>query len=283
MIARVPLALSMASGLVSWSCFDFAAASRCTHATEPCPAECAPCSPAGGAIAFVQGTGSHDDSAAQTVSVSLSSPTQVGDLIVVAASWGDDSALDFMPTATDSAGDTYVLATRAYEAVDRQSLATFYAANVGGGAIDVTVHFNAPGYPDPNGAESYRHMVVAEYSGVSGAAPLITKSENVFTMGCTNFSSMFPCTTGAFAVTSGQVETSVPGPLIVGVEMNSSGHYSDRASGGDFKVRADDDINQPALDLQDRVLSSTGAIASTQTWQINANYIACALAFAPRQ
>src|SRR5262249_35676563 len=129
---------------------------------------------------------------------------------------------------------------------------------------------------------SYRHIVVAEYSGVSTSSPFIKASQTLFTEGCTNFSSMYPCTSGDFEVTCGRIETSIPGALIVGMAMNSSGHDADRASGPDFTLRASD-TNPPALDLQDRVLSAGGETASTEIWQLNANYIACVMAFAPNQ
>src|SRR5262249_44952907 len=95
----------------------------------------------GNGIAFVQAANFADyyGTPQTTVSLTFPAPTQPGNLIVVAATWGDDSALLYMPSATDSSGNTYVVGTRDFEDQNSQSVAMFYAANIAGGTTKITV------------------------------------------------------------------------------------------------------------------------------------------------
>jgi hypothetical protein len=231
-------------------------------------------------IAFVQAAGFQDYEPGLTAQLTFPAPTTAGNLIVVAASWGDDSALEFEPTATDDRGNTYVLATKDFESVDRQSLAIFYAANIAGGVTEVTVHFNAPGYPDPNGAEAYRSLIVAEYRGLAKDSPLVATSERVLTSGCNVNEPIESCPSGDFEVTSGAVDVSAHSALVFGA-MENSAYYTDRASGPGFTQRAVDssDEDHVALDVQDLVLTAPGSIASTETWQLNSNHMAQMVVF----
>jgi hypothetical protein len=279
LISRTGLSLAIAcGGFGSSRCLDFAVASRCYSIDSPCPAECEPC-PASSRIAFVQASSFEDADPAKTVSLAFDAPTTAGDLIVVVASWGDHSALDYPPEASDSAGNVYTVATKDFERLDMQSLAIFYAADIAGGASRVTVSFNAPGYPLPNGEESFRSIAVAEYRGVDRRSPLITTAHNVFTDGCSNYNPMEVCKHGGFIVTSSSAEVSIRGALIFGATMNTSAQFADRRPGMSFTQRAA--TSNDGLAIQDRLLTSTGTVASTEIWQLNSNYIARLLAFKP--
>ncbi len=236
-------------------------------------------------IAFVQTAVFYDDSAALSVSTSFASPTTVGNLIVVAASWGDDAAL--APTVRDTAGNTYFLATNDYDPVDGQSLAIFYASNIRGGHADVTVSFNVPaGGIEPGGAERYRRLIVTEYSGVAKDAPVDGTAQHTYTQGCSANGGVTSCPlTAGYSVTSGTAQVSVPGSLVFGATMNSSGFPTETSAGAGFTARAytgeDDFVYGEDLFIQDQVVASTGPIASMETFEMANNYLAQMVIFRP--
>jgi hypothetical protein len=236
-------------------------------------------------IAFVQTAVFYDDSAALAVRTSFASPTTAGNLIVVAASWGDDAAP--APTVRDTAGNTYFLATNGYDPVDGQSLAIFYAPNIRGGSAEVTVSFNVPpGGIEPGGAERYRRLIVAEYSGVAQTSPVDGTAQHTYTKGCSANGGVSSCPlTADYSVTSGIAQVLVPRSLVFGATMNSSGFPTETSAGAGFTARAytgeDDFIYGEDLFIQDQVVSSTGPIASTETFEMANNYLAQMVIFRP--
>jgi hypothetical protein len=233
-------------------------------------------------------------SAASTISVTLPTATTAGDLVVVAATWGDDSALLWLPTAVDDHGTPLALAVRDFEPQNSQSLALFYVANVAGGVSTITVQFNAPGYGDcgppsancsPNGAELFRHIVAAEYRGVSPTAPLLTSAQHVFSGGCAANHGIYTCP-GSEVASSGDANVSVPGALILGVTVNASGDHPDRTPGTGYTLRAIDPWDgvttfASLLSLQDRIATTAGPFASTENFSTSEDYIAAVVVFAP--
>lgn len=66
-------------------------------------------------------------------------------MIVLAISWGDYDASSL--SATDSAGNTYQIASRAFDSVQNQGLAILYASNIKANANNtVTVSFGDPSH-----------------------------------------------------------------------------------------------------------------------------------------
>jgi hypothetical protein len=249
--------------------------------------------PATEATSFVQAASFADYSGhgAPTVSATFPAPTRPGDLVVVAATWGDDSALVNVPTAADERGAPYALGTRDFEPANSQSLAVFYAANVSGGTTTVTVTFNAPGYSEcgspsptcaPNGVELYRGMVAVEYAGVAATSPLVGSAQNIFSGGCAPNQGIFTCP-GSETTTSGSVNVPVYDALLVGATMDAS-NPTERTPGPGFIRRALDDPlatppRGPQLAVQDRTLSAPGEAASTETFATREDYLAQMLAF----
>jgi hypothetical protein len=236
-------------------------------------------------ISFVQAAVFYDDTAALSVSTSFTSPTTAGNLIVVTASWGDDSSP--APIATDTAGNTYFLATNDYDPVDGQSLAIFYAPNIYGGNAEVTVSFNEPpGGIEPGGAERYRRIIVAEYSGVAKDSPVDGTAQNTYTQGCSANGGVTSCPlTAGDSVTSGTANVSVPGSLVFGATMNASGFRTETSAGLGFTSRAytgdEAFVYGEDLFIQDQIVYATGPIASTETFDMAANYLAQMVIFKP--
>jgi len=245
------------------------------------------------AIAFVQGAGFQDQTFARTVSLAFAAPATPGDLIVVAASWGDDSVLAYEPVVTDSAGNAYAAGTIDFEPANSQSLMFYYAPNVAGGATTVTVRFNGPGYSEcgspsatcnPDGVEGFRSIVLAEYRGVAKVSPLVASAKNIFSGGCAPNRGIFDCPAQLVA-TSGSAHVPVARALAVGVTMNAA-IPTTRTTGPGWARRAvdvPDDATPYAqqLDLQDRIVASPGDVASTETLATSVDYLAQLLVFKP--
>jgi hypothetical protein len=229
------------------------------------------------------------------VTLTFPKPTTPGNLIVVAATWGDDSALLYTPTAADTAGDTYALATRDFEPANSQSLAVFYAANVAGGTTSVTVTFNAPGYSacgspsptcSPDGVEEYRAIVAVEYSGVAKTSPLLTTAQSVFSGGCSANQGVYDCP-GDEVATSGSANVTVAGALVVGVTQVTS-FYTERSAGPGFTERVVDipDSVTPDSELmviEDKVIAAPGPVEATESFETKQDYMSQMLVFRPAQ
>src|SRR5712664_846098 len=213
---------------------------------------------AAGAINFVQTAGATNDSASISISQAFAATNTAGNLIVVAASWGDNPAPSIR--ASDTLGNTYVLATTDYDPVKHQGLAIFFAPNIRAGANTVTVNFGA--------ADGYRRIMVSEYSGVATASPLDATARN-----------QAAGATATDGITSTAATTSVNGDLIFGVVMDDSGFFGTITAGTGFTRRAV--LNNMDTVTEDRVQGTAGPIAATFTFSRADSYLAQMAAFTP--
>jgi hypothetical protein len=259
-----PRACVAALLLLGAACDDFDSLIRCDGSSAT---EC-----------FVQSASVVDGEQAPTQSTSFNAPTQAGDLLVVLATYGDESAIDFAPSATDTLGNTYVAAARMFELAGHQSCAVLYAVSTRGGSDTVTVSYNAPGYPTPGGGESFRATIIAEYRG---PVVLDAVANNGFSRVCdgNNFIDQTNCIpTGTpdmtDGVTSGQARTSRAGELIVGAVLDDS-TGSVITAGSGFKVRE----TSGGLGIEDRISTDAGPVSATFSFGARSNFVAAVLAF----
>ena len=142
------------------------------------------------------------DSGARSASVSFSTPTTSGNLIVVQVTWSDRSNFQ---SINDSLGNTFIPI-----GVERQSSLIgvksrlFYAPNIRGGPDTITTVVT--------GSPSYHELYVHEYSGLDPIAPLDGYSVLVG---------------GGPSFTSDVINTSAPHALIYGIEIDSSAGTAD--------------------------------------------------------
>jgi hypothetical protein len=208
------------------------------------------------AVNFVQAAGSTNDSAGSSISQAFGSPNAGGNLIVVAASWGDNPASSI--SASDTWGNTYFLATSDFDSNNRQGLAVFYAPNIHSGANTVTVRFGQ--------ADAYRRIIVSEYSGVATAAPLDATAKH-----------QAAGTKTANGVTSSPATTTANGDLIFGAVMDDSGNFGSITAGTGFTRRAV--LNNMDTATEDRVQTTAGSLAATFTFSRADYYLAQMVAF----
>ena len=207
----------------------------------------------------VQTAASIADSAGTTLAQAFSSANTAGNLIAVVTSWGSPTATA-NPTVSDSAGNTYVLATSTFSSLGQQSLAIYYARNIRAGANTVTVNFG--------GSEAWRRILITEYRGIDPVNPLdvVKANQGSATMAKDN-------------VTSGVVTTTANGDLIFGAveNYNVSGTLS---AGTGFTLRnflTFAGVIETAI--EDEVQSSAGSAAATFTFAHADSYIAQVVAF----
>ena len=208
------------------------------------------------AVNFVQAAGSTNDSAGSSISQAFGSPNAGGNLIVVAASWGDNPASSI--SASDTWGNTYFLATSDFDSNNRQGLAVFYAPNIHSGANTVTVRFGQ--------ADAYRRIIVSEYSGVATAAPLDATAKH-----------QAAGTKTANGVTSSPATTTANGDLIFGAVMDDSGNFGSITAGTGFTRRAV--LNNMDTATEDCVQITAGSLAATFTFSRADYYLAQMVAF----
>lgn len=141
-----------------------------------------------------------NDSGGASASVNFTSGNTAGNMIVLAVSWGDSDAS--ILSATDSAGNTYQIATRAFDNVQNQGLAILYASNIKASSSNtITVSFG--------GSKSYHRLSIHEYKGIAINSPLDITATNIA-----------QGTSSINGITSSTGLTTFDGNLIFGVAMN---------------------------------------------------------------
>jgi hypothetical protein len=107
-------------------------------------------------ITFVQAASQDTKNSVSTASATYASPQHAGDLNVVVIGWSD--VTHQIRAISDSAGNTYALATSPASA-SGAALAVYYASNITAGvSTAVTVDFDTADYPC---------LAILEYAGVS--------------------------------------------------------------------------------------------------------------------
>ena len=204
-------------------------------------------------IRFIQANGYTDNNNWDSASVAFNAANAAGNIIIVAVSWGDAPVSNV--SGTDSAGNTYYVATNVFDHGQRQGLAILYAPNVKSysGLNRVWVKFGGS-------KPAYRRVIATEYSGVATTNPLDVTAKNI------NNS-----TSAVNNVTSNAATTRSNGQLIFGAVMDDYGTTTITPGTG-FTQRAS--VNNKDLAVQDRVQPTAGSIASTQTFGTSHRYLA---------
>ena len=191
-----------------------------------------------GVIAYVQSTGGN--TTATSVDVSFVDTVTSGNLIVVAARIGTDQTC----TVSDSAGNTYTQQIdQKFTPVTDDHLYIFYAANVTGGSLTITI--------DPSGTPSIR-WTIHEYSGIATSSPVDQSTSLRDDLGL------------GTAVDSGNITTTQADELLFGAASVSGS--KDFTPGADYTERQE--IVQK-ISTEDRIVSST--LTDSADWTISAN------------
>ena len=160
--------------------------------------------PPAGAITFVQGNYSVPRNTANPVSATFTAQQTSGNLNVVVIGWNDTTAT--ISSVTDTAGNTYILATGPTMQATNATQSLYYAKNIFGAAAGVntvTVIFNVPATsPD---------LRILEYAGADTTNPL---DEAGGAAGTSTDSSAFVTTANADdqIVAGDFIQTGTPGP-----------------------------------------------------------------------
>jgi hypothetical protein len=215
-----------------------------------------------GAVTYIQGASSGNDSYATSVSAAFPGGTGSGDLIVLAISW--DTSGNAQPSVSDSQGNTYALATTSNNPATYQGLAIYYAPNIKGGADTVTVALNP--------SAGSRRLDIQEYSGIASTNPIDVTSQNMDVNG----------NTATDGVTSSGATTTVSGDLIFGAATQDSGSTETISAGTGFtqRVALNNGSNNPVL-TEDMVQSLAASVAATFTFSASGSYQAQMVAFKP--
>ncbi len=209
---------------------------------------------------YVQGASAENDAYLPDLPASFPADTSAGNLIVVAVSW--DTSGGAQPEVSDSQGNSYALATTGNNTALQQGLAIFYAANIKGGADQVTLGLSV--------SASYLRLDIQEYAGVATSNPVDATAQNIDTTG----------TSAVDGVSSGNTLTVSNGDLIVGAVMGDSGNNTTVTAGTGFteRVVANNGSDNP-LAVEDLVQVNAGTAAATFTFSMAGSYQAQAVAF----
>jgi hypothetical protein len=202
-----------------------------------------------GTPAYVQGASATSQSPSTTVAQTFGANVTAGHLLVVAVAWQGNSTV----SATDNRGNTYLVATSAYDTVNEQSLAILYAANAASGATTVTASFSGP-------TPTIQRLAIHAYSGMATTNPLDGTAENIA-----------DGTTTANNVTSGSAPTTVTPPVsngshtLTAVARDAAGNTA--TSAGVTVTVSNGDTTPPVISGVAAVsITSAGA---TITWTTN--------------
>ena len=198
-------------------------------------------------VSYLQGAATTD-----TTTASFLGNNTAGNTIIAAISWGNNASA----SCSDSQGNTYAIATTAYDATNNQSLGICYATNIKAGANTFTLN--------AGGASSTR-ILIHEYSGIASTNPIDVTKTNIAT-----------ATTAANNVTSTTATTTHNNDLVFGAVMDDTGTTTITA-GTNFTQRQS--VNNKDLVSQDQIQSNAGSIASTQTFGTAHRYLAQMVAF----
>lgn len=215
------------------------------------------------AIVLVQATSSGcPNSNVANCTATFANPTTAGDFYVVTANIGlTVASATLFATVTSTQSDTFQTANSQDLTANGNSLWTYYAMNVVGGAsTKINVHLTS---------SKKVHITIAEYSGVatSSAFDVATSSQ-----GSTKPSN------------SGNITTSKTGELLIGGYLNDdNGATTTLVSQNGFTLQASElcPISQCEA-LQDRITTSSPiTVSSSFTWTSGSNWAQNIAAFLP--
>jgi hypothetical protein len=203
---------------------------------------------------WVQSTGTANDATSVSISRAFASNNTAGNTIVVAASWGNVAPL----VCSDTRGNRYTTIVQRYDSSNFQSVGICYANNITAGANTVTATFTAAN-------AGYRRIIVSEYANVADHNPIDVRAT---ASGAGN------STTDG--ISSSNATTTSDGDLIFGVVGSTNGLTS-ISPGTGFTERAS--VLGEEVQIQDRIQSKAGSIASIHTFSGVVPFVSLMVAF----
>lgn len=199
------------------------------------------------APAFVQSkSNSSGSSPSTTIAASFDSNVTESNLIYVGTKFYTPSESDDTEaqgtTCSDSQSNTYTQINTAFEDNIEVNSCDFYAQGITGGANTVTVTY-------PN-AWGFRHLLIAEYSGVHTSSALDQSSVTADTT----------FTTGTDNTATSNITTTNDDALVIGFLADAQGSTTITA-GTNYTEREDTLEAQ----IEDRILSTAGSVNATWT------------------
>src|SRR5207249_174962 len=179
----------------------------------------------------------------------FATPTTAGSLLVVAVAWQGTAPL----TVTDTQGNSYAVATTAYDAGLGQSVAILYAAAGTAGATTVTAGFGGL-------SPTVKRVEIHEYAGMATTNPLDGTATNTG-----------EGTTTPNAVTSGAAPTTVTAPVpdgshtLTAVARDAAGNQATSAA---VTVTVNNDATPPVI--SNTTVPAITPSSATITWATNA-------------
>jgi hypothetical protein len=213
--------------------------------------------------AYVQSASGNDHWGTASASAPFAANVTAGNAIAVLCAW--TSVSQTLTSVTDSQGNSYTL-------VDNPTTGSYgraamaYAIAQTSGPMTVACRFSS--------AAMGKSVIVHEISGVNASVPLDGHKMTV---------RMNPGT-GANALTSGSITTTVSGDYLVGFTFNDSGNLADWNAGTGFTRRQDLRIASYPAASEDMIQAAPGAVAATFTATTGTigEFITGILAFRPR-
>jgi hypothetical protein len=220
------------------------------------------CSPAEGAIAFVQSASVSRFSSGPADAVTFTYDVKAGDLIAVYVAWTNTT--DALISVTDNLGNPYTLVQNPPTSGPQARVAGAYAKNIRGGECTVTVAFSP-------GSFAARTIIVHEISGADPWFPLDGSAAR----------GQIDPGTGANAVTSGAITTTTNGDYIFG-GTTDQGHASTLLAGSGFAGQ--DSFRYPVGRMSEGQIQSTAgpiAVTFTNTDATFADFVTLMMAIKP--
>lgn len=196
------------------------------------------------AIAYVNSNSGHlgSSNVGTTVTSTLNNTT-AGDLLVITAQWYSGTGPGFYnATATDSQGNTLVVANSSTMA-NTHSIETWYAQNIAGGADTVTLTVSADSVD--------REVDVVEYSGVaqSGALDVAASATSTGTL-----------------PDSGPVTTTAANDLLVGAIYNGDNGTASPGAGYTQRQNLHDLLTEDEFPVAVGTYDATSSLSASATW-----------------
>lgn len=190
------------------------------------------------AIAYVQST-SKDAGTTTSSTLAFGSNNVAGNTIIVGIRIGTVSQTI---TVSDTRGNTYASALQFDDTNGGNTVAVFYALNIGAGANTITVSYTS-------GSATLRWAQL-EYSGTATSSPLDGTATNQQTTGDSVFSA--------------NITTTVNGDLLIGIMVNANGDTWTAGSG--YTSREQVPVGGTSkLMLEDQIQSAAATVNATAT------------------
>jgi hypothetical protein len=219
--------------------------------------------------AFVQGAFAFTDASSQaSQAVSFDSNVTAGNLIAVWVKYGTGASV--FGSVTDNQGNTYTAVdTINSTGASLNTLKSFYAKNVAGGATTVTLNFTGS-------TGVYPRIMVHEANGCDTSAPL--DGHSVLDQAGT--------TTGTDAISTGADTTVADGDLILGFTCDELNLGTPVVAGTAYTLRTDGASSPNNFDhcySESKVQSTHGSVSANFSPSGNvSNYISSMMAFKPQ-